>query len=187
MYKEIFKNYFPTCEQEQVDKETINSFIFRNEDVLFRKNKIAHITSSAIIVNKDMDKVLFVHHNLYNSWSWVGGHNDGDPDLLKVAIKEAKEETGLVNVEAYSNEVIAVDIIHVDNHIKKASFVGDHLHLNATYLLIADEDDKLIVKEDENSDVKWFYINEVLEHVNEVRIKNVYKKIFKEIEILRKR
>ena len=49
------------------------------------------MTSSGLIFNKNLDKILMVHHNIYNTWSWTGGHADGEDDLLKVAIKEAKE------------------------------------------------------------------------------------------------
>ncbi|PKK86726.1 MAG: NUDIX hydrolase, partial [Tenericutes bacterium HGW-Tenericutes-8] len=73
--------------------------------------------------------------------------------------------------------ILGIDVIYVENHIKNGKFVGDHLHLNATYLLVADENEKLIVKEDENSGVKWFYINEVNDHVTEERIKTVYNKL----------
>lgn len=179
-----FKRYKPRNVQEEVDKNAIIDFVDKNEDCLLRSNLIAHITSSAFVVNKEMNKVLFVHHNIYNSWGWVGGHNDGNPNLLEVAIKEAIEETGVSYVSPYSNEMISVDVIQVENHIKNGLFVGDHLHLNATYLLIASEDDKLIVKEDENSGVQWFNIDEVMNHVSEDRIKSVYNKIFDRIKEL---
>ena len=186
MYIEDFNNYLPQCEQELVDKKAILSFINNNQDCLDRKNLVAHITSSAIVVNKMMDKVLFIHHNIYNSWGWVGGHNDGNPNLLEVAIKEAQEETGVNNITIYNKDIIGIDIIQVENHIKNGKFVGDHLHLNATYLLIADEFEKLIVKEDENSAVKWFYINEVMNYVTEDRIKDVYNKLFTRIKEIAK-
>ncbi len=184
MFRKDFENYIPKCEQEEIDKLAILDFIIRNNDCLDRTNLIAHITSSAIVVNKKMDKVLFVHHNIYNSWAWVGGHNDGNPNLLEVALKEAIEETGVKTIIPYNNEIISVDIIQVENHIKNGGFVGDHLHLNATFLLIADEDEKLIIKEDENSGVKWFYISEIMNLVSEVRIKKVYNKIFNRISNL---
>jgi 8-oxo-dGTP pyrophosphatase MutT (NUDIX family) len=185
MYKEEFNSYIPKCEQEEVDKRAIVNFINNNDNCLLRTNLIAHITSSAIVVNKKMDKVLFAHHNIYNSWAWVGGHNDGNPNLLEVAIKEAREETGISNIIPYNDEIISIDVIQVENHIKNGCFVGDHLHLNATFLLIANEEDNLIVKEDENSGVRWFYINEVFNYVNEERIKKVYSKIFKRIHSLK--
>ncbi len=187
MYAKKFREYIPKCEQEEVDKISILSFINNNDDCLLRTNLIAHITSSAIVVNKEMDKVLFVHHNVYNAWGWVGGHNDGNPDLLEVALDEAKEETGVTNIFPYNDEIISIDAIYVENHIKNGSFVGDHLHLNATFILIADENDKLIVKKDENSGVKWFDIVDVLDHVDEERIKIVYSKIFSRIRNLLKK
>ena len=184
-YKLSFENYVPKCEQEEIDKLAILEFIKRNDDSLDRSNLIAHITSSTIITNKEMNKVLFAHHNIYNSWAWIGGHNDSDPDLLHVAMKEAKEETGIVNVHPYNSEMLGVDVIYVENHIKNGVYVPDHLHLNATFLLIGDEDDNLIVKEDENSGVRWFLISEVMSYVNEERIKTVYQKAFNEIARLK--
>ena len=182
MFIKQFQEYIPKCEQEVIDKRAIIDFIDKNDDCLDRTNLIAHITSSAFVINKTMDKILFVHHNIYNSWGWVGGHNDSNPNLLEVSIKEALEETGLNKVIPYNNEIISLDIIQVENHIKNEIFVGDHLHLNATYLLIASEDEKLVVKEDENSGVKWFNIDEVMSYVTEERIKIVYNKIFDRIK-----
>src|SRR5699024_1093539 len=95
-YIKAIENYNPINEQEMQDKKVILNYIkhFSN-NVLLRDNEIAHITSSGFITNKSLDKVLLVHHNIRNVWSWTGGHADGDDDLLHVAIKEAKEETGI--------------------------------------------------------------------------------------------
>jgi len=182
---EEFSKYTPKCIQEEVDQNAILDFISNNEDCLLRSNLIAHITSSAFVVNKEMTRILFVHHNIYNSWGWVGGHNDGNPNLLEVAIKEAKEETGVLSITPYNDNIISLDVIQVENHIKNGLFVGDHLHLNATYLLIASESEKLVIKEDENSGVKWFNIDDVMSYVTEERIKSVYNKIFTRIKELR--
>ena len=184
-YLEQIKLYQPKSEQEQIDQQTMIDFIERNPDALYRENTIGHITSSAIITNIKHDKVLFAYHNIYNSWAWTGGHNDGDPDLLHVAIKEAKEETGVTNIEALTPDIVALDIIHVQNHMKNGIYVGDHLHLNVTYVLVADETDELQINEAENSGVQWFKIDEVLEYVNEERIKPVYQKVFDYIKKFR--
>ncbi|MFP4077784.1 MAG: NUDIX hydrolase, partial [Candidatus Izemoplasmataceae bacterium] len=157
-------------------------FIENNDDVLYRSNLVAHMTSSAIVTDASVSRVLFAYHNIYDSWSWVGGHNDGNPDLLDVAIKEAKEETGVENIHPRDNELLALDIVHVTNHYKNGAFVPDHLHLNATYHLIADENAPLVVKEDENSAVRWFEIDDVLKHVDEPRMVPIYKKIFDSIK-----
>lgn len=181
VYKEAFMNYVPKNEQEIVDKKAIIEFIKRNPDALNRDNLVAHITSSSIVVNEKMDKVLFAYHNIYDSWGWLGGHNDDNPDLLQVALKEAQEETGIQNVRPFNDKIMMIDIIYVENHIKHGKYVSDHLHLNATYLLIANDQDDLTVKPDENQGVKWFNIDDVLHHITEPRMEPIYQKAFKYI------
>lgn len=184
MYRELFSKYQPRNEQETVDLKLILDFIVHHEDCLLRTNLAAHVTSSAIIVNPKMDKVLFAFHNIYQSWSWVGGHNDGNPDLLGVAIDEAMEETGITSCVPWSEDIFTVDVIYVPNHIKKGHYVPDHLHLNATFLLIADEHQPITHKPDENQGVRWFDLQEVLDHVSEPRMKPVYQKVFDAIHAI---
>ena len=100
---EEIKEYVPYDEQEAADKEAILYAINNFDNLLTRENPLAHITSSGYIVNKDKTKVLMIYHNIYNSWSWTGGHADGDEDLLYVAIKEAKEETGVKHIRDASD------------------------------------------------------------------------------------
>ena len=174
--KQIEK-YNPVNEQEKKDKEIILDFISKNDNVLVRENEIAHMTSSGFIVNKARTKVLMIHHNIYNSWGWTGGHADGDSDLIAVAIKEAKEETGIKNANPITNDICSIDILPVNSHIKKGKYVASHLHLSIAYVLEADENEKLFVKKDENSGVKWVDIDKVLELTNEEHMKGVYKKL----------
>jgi ADP-ribose pyrophosphatase YjhB (NUDIX family) len=186
MFKKLIERYTPKCEQEVVDKALILSFIERNPDCLYRENLVAHITSSAFVVNPEMTKMLFAHHNLYDSWGWVGGHNDGDEDLLHVAIKETMEETGLINVTPFSEEVFTIDVIYVENHIKHGKYVPDHLHLNVAFLLLADERQTLSISVLENSAVKWFEIESILDFVSEPRMIPVYQKALDSIKNIRK-
>ncbi len=181
-YIETIKAYEPKNEQEEVDKKAILAFINQNKDHLYRTNLVAHLTSSAIVINEAFDKVLFAYHNIYNSWSWLGGHVDGSKNLLNVAIKETKEETGIKTVRPYSKDIFMIDVIQVENHVKNDQYVPDHLHLNVTYLLIADERETLSVKIDENQDVKWFEIKRVLNYVTEERMKKIYQKAFDAIK-----
>lgn len=71
------ENYPPSNEQEEKDKALILGWISNNENAFSRENTVAHITTSAWVVNKDRSKVLMVYHNIYNSWSRLGGHADG--------------------------------------------------------------------------------------------------------------
>ena len=95
---DAIEKYRPYNEQEEMDQPLILNWIKNEKDAFLRENKIAHITASAWVVNKDRSKVLMVYHNIYHSWSWLGGHADGETDLLSVAIREVKEEAGISNV-----------------------------------------------------------------------------------------
>jgi len=159
-YRNAIIDYRPVNEQEQQDKKVILNYIenFGN-NVLLRENEIAHLTSSGFIMNKTLDKVLLVHHNIRDVWSWTGGHADGDEDLLHVALKEAAEETGILDVYPLSNHIASIDILPVFGHVKKSKYVNAHLHLSIAYILIAEENNEVRICKEENSGVEWFSID----------------------------
>ena len=88
---EEIKKYRPCNEQEQRDQAVILDFLAKNGDAFLRSNLLAHMTASSWIVNPERTKTLMVYHNIYDSWSWTGGHADGETDLLAVALREARE------------------------------------------------------------------------------------------------
>lgn len=178
------ENYIPYNEQEEKDKQLIEYCINKFEDILTRDNTLAHITSSGFVINKKKDKVLMVHHNIYNSWSWTGGHADGDKDLLTVAIKEAREETGVKNIYPVSSQIFSLDVLPVLGHLKRGDYISSHLHLSIAYLVQADENQQLVVKTDENSAVKWIPIEEVNLYSNEPHMQKVYEKLICKIKVL---
>jgi ADP-ribose pyrophosphatase len=183
-WSESIKAYNPYNEQEEKDKEMIIKCIDTFQNILTRDNELAHITSSAFVINKTKDKVLMVHHNIYNSWSWTGGHADGEEDLLAVAIKEVKEETGVRNVRSVSSNIFSLDILTVLGHVKRGKYVAPHLHLSVAYLVEADENELLIIKADENSGVKWIPIEEVNTYSDEPHMQKVYSKLISKIKDL---
>ena len=181
--KENIEKFIPYNEQEQVDKKIMLDYIRDFNDTLTRQNEYGHFTSSAFVLNKERTKMLMIYHKIYNSWAWVGGHSDGDSDLLYVAMKEAKEETGIKNVAPISNDIYSLEIINVNGHEKRGKYVGSHVHLNVTYLLEADENEEIHIKEDENSGVKWVPIDEVLNITSEIWIRDrVYTKIIEKMK-----
>lgn len=159
--------YKPFDEQEKIDRGTILHFLLTDRNIFKRSDLAAHMSASAWVVNKNRDKVIMAYHNLYKSYSWLGGHADGDEDLLNVAIKEVKEESGIKTVRPLSDKIFSLEVLPVEGHIKKGIYVPAHLHLNVTYLLEADENEQLHIKEDENSAVGWFYLDEAVEKSNE--------------------
>jgi len=172
------EHYRTINEQEKCDKRVILDFMNKNSDYLDRTNQVAHFTTSIWTVNKEHTKTLMVYHNIYNSWSWIGGHADGEENLSKVAMRELQEETGVKNAKLVSDDIFSLEIITVDGHIKKGIYVPSHLHLNITYLAEADEKEMLLVKEDENQAVKWWTFEEALKVSTEPWVvERVYKKL----------
>lgn len=182
-YVEEIRKYEPVNVQEVEDKDVILGYIDSfPENVLLRDNKIAHLTSSGVIVNRERTKMLMIHHNIYNTWTWTGGHCDGEEDLLKLALREANEETGLHSCVPLGG-IGSIDILIVQSHIKRGKYVNAHLHLNVAYVFEADEHEALILNEDETSGLKWVPIEEVRQHSGEEEIIYVYDKLFKSVGI----
>ncbi len=172
------QKYQPFNEQEARDKEQMLWFMTKHPDYLERSNAIAHFTASMWTVNKERTKILMVYHNIYDSWSWIGGHADGDADLCAVAMRELQEETGVKHAKLVSPDIFSLETLTVDGHMKKGKYVPCHLHFNVTFLAEVDESEQLIVQAEENQAVKWWTFEEALKVSTEPwMIEHVYKKL----------
>lgn len=177
--------FVPQNDQEATDKQVILEYARHfPATILLRDNAIAHITSSGFIVNPTCTKALLVHHNIRGVWGWTGGHADGNPDLLQVALQEATEETGAV-CTPLCDSIASVDILPVFPHYKKGKYVNTHLHLSVAYLLIAPEDAILQVKPDENSGVAWFDADFFTNEHFTTEDVALYQKLFSRARLLR--
>ena len=175
--KEDLLAYQPFNEQEEKDREVMLALLDTQPDIFERKNRVAHFTASAWLVNQAHDKVLMIYHNIYHSWAWTGGHADGEGDLLSVALREAREETGVEHIRPLSPAIASLDILPVWGHVKRGKWVPSHQHLNVSYLLVADERDALQIREGENSRVGWLPAERLLEYTNEWQMDGVYAKL----------
>ena len=177
IYEQI-KAYRPWNEQERQDQAVILAFLDKNPDAFYRTNRLAHMTASAWVVNPQRSKTLMVYHRLYDSWSWTGGHADGDEDLAAVALREVQEETGVKSARLISRDIISLEILTVDGHEKHGKYVPSHLHMNVTYLVEADESETLRICEEENSGVQWFTPEAALKASTEPWfVERIYKKL----------
>ena len=180
---ESIRAYQPFNEQEKMDKPLILDWIETQDDAFSRDNTVAHMTASAWVVNKDRSRVLMAYHNIYDSWSWLGGHADGETDLLSVAIREVKEEAGIAYVRPVSENIFSLESLTVDGHVKRGKYISSHLHLNITYLLEADSEEDVRIKADENSGVAWFTPEEALQKSTEPWfVERVYGKLIEKVK-----
>ena len=170
--------YCPWNEQEEADRRELLRRLESSEDLYTRSNAAAHLTASAWVVSPDRQQVLMAYHNLYDSWAWLGGHADGERDLLAVALREVREESGLTEVRPVSDRIYSLEILSVDGHEKRGRYVSSHLHLNVTYLLEADPAAPICPKPDENSRVGWFSPEDAVAASSEPWFRErIYKKL----------
>lgn len=118
-----------------------------------------------------------IYHNIFQSWTIPGGHADGESDPLQTAIRESKEETGLTELIVPKDEMITLDIVPALAHERNGHYVAPHVHLNAAYILIADENAKTHILAEENSDVQWIALDDVLSHIREPHMVPLYSKV----------
>lgn len=215
--------YRPFNEQEAADRQVILRAL-ETDPNCFERSAQAHLACSVWTVDPTFTRTLLVYHNIYDSWSWIGGHADGERDLAAVALRELEEETGAHgrllpcgksdgatgmafgaeehrgfadgdaagrtfnaegrrdladgNARNRPNLVYSLEVLTVDGHEKRGAYVSSHLHLNVTYLAVADPSEPLRMKPDENSGVRWVPLEDAVRLSTEPWIRDrIYRKL----------
>ncbi|CAI3351782.1 NUDIX hydrolase [Enterococcus cecorum] len=181
---QFVQNYIPYNEQEEKDKALILQQLSA-DNILTRKNHLAHLTVSAWIVSPDYQKVLMAYHNIYQSYAWLGGHLDGNADIVSVIKKEIQEESGLSEFQLIDDQLFSLEVLTVDGHIKNGEYVSSHLHLNLTFLCIANPDLPIHIRPSENSQIAWLEVDKINQSVSEVWfMKHIYQKLIDKVKLL---
>jgi 8-oxo-dGTP pyrophosphatase MutT (NUDIX family) len=118
----------------------------------------AHFTGSALVVNGDGSRVLLHHHRKLDRWLQFGGHCDGDEDIVRVARREALEESGIEGLIVASERPFDLDIHAIPAHGGEP----DHFHYDVRFMLIAPEAAAPVLSE-ESRDLRWFGAGELAE------------------------
>lgn len=148
--------YEPVGEDDRAARDRIATFVERSPDCFERSLLEGHVTGSAWIVDASASRCLLTHHRKLERWLQLGGHADGETDVLGVAMREAREESGLVSLR-----VVTPAIFDCDVHLIPArKSEPEHWHYDVRFLLEADADEPLIVSE-ESKELAWVALDEV--------------------------
>ena len=163
--------YVPQTPQEAADKVALQNDVQKYGTAVLERSSPSgsHICCSGMILDPTMTQVLLVYHNIYQSFSWTGGHADGESDFLAVAIREAQEETGLQQVQPLCSAILSIDRLPVKAHIRRGEPVAAHFHDCISFGLLADPKQPLRIQPAENSAVCWKPIAELPELVKVYR------------------
>ena len=149
---QLLKNYQPRFMDEMAFVNRSLSYIEQHEDCFYRELWPAHVTGSAWVVNADCSRVLMMHHKKLDQWFQPGGHADGDADIVRVALKETEEETG---INAEHIKLVDGGIFDIDIHTI-APYGNDpqHDHIDVRFLLKVD-DSLAVPGNDESHEILW--------------------------------
>ena len=151
----MLERYEPLYPEEFISKEKMLEFLIACDDCFLRSCRVGHFTSSAFLLNKNMTHVCLMHHTKLDKWMQLGGHCDGDYDILNVAIKEAQEESGIKNIKPIKEEIFDIDVHLIPPNINDEA----HYHFDIRFLLHAYDDDTLI-KNHESQELRWVKSND---------------------------
>jgi A/G-specific adenine glycosylase len=144
----------PTPREAQVKAELLRD-IDRYGDAILTRGPEVHLTVASMVLEPTLERTLMAWHNIFRSFSWTGGHADGDPDLLATALRETREETGITAVWPLSGRILGLYKLPVPAHEKRGQPVAAHWHYAAAYGLLAPERQTLRTAPDENTAVEW--------------------------------
>lgn len=121
-----------------------------------------HITGSAWIINEEKSKVVLIHHAKLHRWLQPGGHADGDENILRVALREAEEETGLTTLSLFKPGIFDLDIHRIPAH----KGFPEHDHYDVRFAFVASEKIPLQISP-ESHHVQWIALTEVADFTNQ--------------------
>ncbi len=167
----LLQNYHPIDPHEQTYRQRILDFVAQHPDCFERSLSIGHITASSWLLSKDKTKALLMHHAKLNLWVQLGGHCDGDSDVLAVAIKEAQEESGIMGIAAVSSDIFDVDMHLIPANSKEPA----HYHYDIRFLLQVTSSEELI-QNSESKSLQWFSADPALLPTKERSVVRMFEK-----------
>jgi 8-oxo-dGTP pyrophosphatase MutT (NUDIX family) len=168
-------------ELESADR--VRSLVVEHANCFDRECLPGHVTASSWIFSHDHRHVLLTHHRKLDRWLQLGGHADGDTNVLEVAFKEAREESGMTNFEVLWLDEPGTPF-DLDIHLIPArGDTPEHEHHDIRFLLVAGRDQQLVMS-DESNDLRWFPVGELAPQLDDESLRRLDRKSRKLLSIL---
>ena len=159
---DLLAAYALTHPSEQAMAERYVHFVQTHVNCFDRSLLTGHVTGSAWLVNTHQTHVLLTHHRKLNMWLQLGGHADGNPDIVSVARREAQEESGIQNIALVNPQIMSLDI----HEIPKREQEPAHYHYDVTFAFKTINSDEFNVSEESHA-LEWIEISKLHERTTE--------------------
>jgi len=164
-----YRERFPT---EAAVVTRFIEFVEGHPECFERTLQVGHVTGSAWVVNAENSQALFTHHRKLNRWLQLGGHADGESDVPNVALREAREESGLTQLQLFDEAIFDIDIHLIPARKEEPA----HYHYDVRYLIQATAGQEEIQVSAESNDLAWFTLAEISERIDEESIQRMARK-----------
>ncbi len=168
---QLLDNHQPADAHETRMLEDIKQFVRRYDNFHSRQQLAGHLTGSAWVLSEDLTHALLTYHGKFNCWVQLGGHVEDDADMLSAALREACEESGLLNVNPLSDQIFDVDVHAIPANPKEPA----HFHYDIRFLFAADRAVPLVVSS-ESKDLAWVEIEKIAELTSEESVLRMVRK-----------
>jgi 8-oxo-dGTP pyrophosphatase MutT (NUDIX family) len=148
--RRLLSGYRANSPEDEIQLSRMWQFIEAQPNCFERTLQIGHVTGSAWIVSPDRTQTLLSHHRKLDIWVQLGGHADGNPDIFAVALREAREESGLSRLYPLTQGIFDIDIHLIPTTTEEPG----HYHYDVRFIFEADPGDKLIVSH-ESKALAW--------------------------------
>jgi len=166
----LFDRYLARYPDEAATVDRMRGCVQANPDCFRRELLEGHVTGSAWLLNPAGDAVLLTHHRKLDIWVQLGGHADGDPDIPRVALREAAEESGLSDIRLLSPDIFDIDIHAIPARGREPA----HFHYDCRFLMQAGSERYVVT--DESHDLEWIRLDDIARYTTEESVMRMVDK-----------
>jgi 8-oxo-dGTP pyrophosphatase MutT (NUDIX family) len=153
--------YLPENQSEAEDLKNFQNFLDHNPQAFDRNFYTpGHVTGSAWVINQDHTKALLHYHLKLQAWQQLGGHADGHPNILEVALREAQEESGLTSIKPLHSEIFDF----ITGYFPARNDQPEHTHYDLRFIFQADENEAFNPPAEESQQLAWIPLDEIIKY-----------------------